>query len=103
MSGKILHKDQIFEQLRLHKEALQAFGVQEIGLFGSYVKNNANENSDIDLLIDLRKGQKSLFNVIRLGDYLETILEKKVDIVTPQGLSKHIGKHILAEVEKISL
>jgi predicted nucleotidyltransferase len=103
MTGKILHKDQIFEQLRLHKDVLQDFGVQEIGLFGSYVKNKATENSDIDLLIDLRKGQKSLFNVIRLGDYLESILEKKVDIVTPQGLSKHIGKHILAEVERIPL
>lgn len=102
MSDKVLHKDEIFKQLRLHKDALRAFGVQEIGLFGSYVKNKATENSDIDLLVDLRKGQKSLFNVIRLGDYLETILEKKVDIVTPQGLSKHIGKHILAEVERIT-
>lgn len=103
MSDKVLHKDQIFEQLRLHKDALRDFGVQEIGLFGSYVKNQATKDSDIDFLIDLRKGQKSLFNVIRLGDYLENLLQKKVDIVTPQGLSKHIGKHILAEVERIPL
>lgn len=103
MDSQILNKEQIFEQLRLHKKDLQEFGVQEIGLFGSYAKNTATPESDIDFLIEFKQGKKSLFNLVYLGDYLEKLFDKKVDIVTPQGLSKYIGKYILAETEYAAL
>lgn len=103
MSDKVLHKDEIFKQLRLHKDALRAFGVQEIGLFGSYSKNQATKESDIDFLVQFIKGKKNLHNLVYLADYLEKLFDKKVDLITPQGLSKHIGKYILEDTEYATL
>ncbi len=99
MSDKVLHKDQIFEQLKLHKDALRDFGVEEIGLFGSYSKNQATKESDIDFLVQFHKEKKSLHNLVYLADFLEKLFNKKVDLITPQGLSKHIGKYILEDTE----
>lgn len=53
-----LHKDAILQTLATHKLQLADFGVRQIGLFGSYVRNEATENSDIDLLVDIRKDKK---------------------------------------------
>ena len=76
---------------------LKEFGLQQIWLFGSYVSNEATQDSDIDFLVDFAKEKKSLHNLVYLGDFLERLFEKKADIITPQGLSKYIGKYILAE------
>lgn len=51
-------KKSIIQTLKAHREQLQAYGVEEIGLFGSYVRNEATINSDIDLLVNLRKEKK---------------------------------------------
>ncbi len=56
----LLTKDAILKKLVANKAQLTAFGVQEIGLFGSYVSNQATAKSDIDLLVDIRKDKKTL-------------------------------------------
>lgn len=48
-------KDAILQILVAHKQQLIAFGVNKIGLFGSYLRNEATEQSDIDLLVDIQK------------------------------------------------
>ena len=57
---EVLNKDKIIETLVSHKEQLAIYGVKKIGLFGSFVQNKANENSDIDLLVDIVKEKKPL-------------------------------------------
>ena len=71
-----------------------------IALFGSYVRNEQNENSDIDFLVDFDKGV-TLFDIVMLEDTLSGILKKKVTIVSKRGLSKYIGPYILQEAEII--
>jgi predicted nucleotidyltransferase len=51
----IMPKDAILQILVAHKQQLIAFGVNKIGLFGSYLRNEATEQSDIDLLVDIQK------------------------------------------------
>jgi predicted nucleotidyltransferase len=99
MNIPVIDKTYIFEQLQLHGQTLKQFGVHQIGLFGSYAKNSATKDSDIDFLVDFVKEEKNLHNLVYLGDFLEKLFSRKVDIITPQGLSKHIGKYILAETE----
>ena len=94
-----VNKTYIFTQLQLHSQTLKEFGVRQIGLFGSYARNEATQDSDIDFLVDFTKEKKSLHNLVYLGDFLEKLFKKKVDIITPQGLNKYIGKYILAETE----
>jgi len=80
---------------------LNRLGIKSIGLFGSFVKDKVKESSDIDLLVDFLPNQKSFDNFMELAFFLEELLGRKVEIVTPQSLSKHIGPHILKEVEVI--
>ena len=94
-------KQQVIEILISNKDFLINIGVKELFLFGSYAKNEATENSDVDLLIDFFSGKKTLKNIIEIGDFLENILGKKVDILTRNGLSKYIGPHILNSLEHV--
>ncbi len=89
--------------LTAHKAQLTAFGVQEIGLFGSYVRNQACIESDIDLLVDIRKDKKTLRNYLNIVYFLEELFNNKVELVTKQSLSKHIGPRILETVEYVSI
>lgn len=72
-------KESILEFLKTHKEELQHnFALTKIGLFGSYAKDLANENSDIDIVIQTEK--KDFFLREDLKEYLESNLNKNVDI-----------------------
>ncbi|WP_299586900.1 nucleotidyltransferase family protein [Mucilaginibacter sp.] len=91
-------KDIILQTLVAHKQQLASYGVNKIGLFGSHLRNEATENSDIDLLVDLTKEKKTLNNFLSLNYFLEDIFGCKVELVTTQSLSPHIGPHILKMV-----
>jgi hypothetical protein len=96
-----MHKSIIFDLLSGHKEQLLQFGVKEIGLFGSFVAGKEKEESDIDLLVEIDKKKKTLRNFLALNYYLEELMGRKVELVTKQSLSKHIGPHILKSVEYV--
>jgi uncharacterized protein len=92
-------KNIILNTLCDHQQQLRDFGVNQIGLFGSYVRNEATEKSDIDLLVDISKEKKTFRNFMNLNYYLEDLLKHKVELVTVQSLSPYIGPHILKSVE----
>ena len=99
---QVLNKGSIIQTLSSHRKELVEFGVERIGLFGSYYKNNMRAESDIDFLVEIRKDKKTFRNFMALAYFLEDLFEKKVDLVTPQSLSPHIGPHILKSVEYVS-
>ena len=66
---------------------------------GLFVKNEQTAESDLDLLIEFKPGRKSFDNFMDLSFLLEEMFGRKVDLVTPESLSPHIGPKILAEVE----
>lgn len=94
-------KDSILQTLEAHQKQLAAFGVQEIGLFGSYVRNEGTINSDIDLLVAIKKEKKTFRNFMSLAYYLEDLFNRKVELVTREALSPYIGPHILKTVEYV--
>jgi len=96
-------KESIIQMLAAHQKQLQAYGVEEIGLFGSYVRNEATVNSDIDLLVNIKKEKKTFRNFMSLVYYLEDLFNCKVELVTKQSLSPYIGPHILKTVEYVSI
>ena len=98
-----LHKDNILNALSANKQQLALYGVKRIGLFGSYVRNEATPNSDIDLLVDIQREKKTFNNFLSLNHFLEDLLGKKVELVTTQSLSPYIGPHILKTVEYVSI
>lgn len=92
--------EEIRKILEIHKEELrEKYRVLEIGIFGSYMRGEQVENSDIDILIEFNPDARiSLFDFIELEDYLSNLLGVKVDLVEKSALKPRIGKHILNEV-----
>jgi uncharacterized protein len=77
----------------------EKFKVRELGIFGSYLRQEQTEESDIDVLVEFEPGFRfGLITFCELEDYLSEMLGVKVDLVMKQGLKPRIGKRILSEV-----
>lgn len=72
------------------------YKVKNIGIFGSYARKEANENSDIDILVEF--SDDIGWEFIDLKDFLEEKLEKEVDLVTEEALKPELKKNILKDV-----
>ena len=94
----LLNNNTILHTLVAHRQQLVNFGVVEIGLFGSFVRNEQKKDSDIDLLVDMQPEKKTFRNFMALAYYLEEVFGRKVELVTKQSLSPYIGPHILKTV-----
>ncbi len=70
-------------------------------LFGSQVRDEAREDSDIDILVELDYSQKIGLLFVQMKIELEELLHKKVDLVTTEGISKYIAPIIEKEREII--
>jgi len=95
-------KSEIFAELAKHEDELRSFGVRRWGLFGSFVSGRQNNRSDVDILVEFETGKKSFDNFMRLAAFLEKQIGRRVEVVTPESLSLHIGPHILREAEYAS-
>jgi len=95
-------KDDILTKLKSAKQDLQRFGVSKMGLFGSYSRDEQTDASDIDLLVDFEPGRESYDNLMAVCDFFERLfINYKIDVVTKNGLSPHIGPRILKEVNYV--
>jgi predicted nucleotidyltransferase len=95
-------KEKIFELLKSHKRELSKFGIRNVGLFGSYIRNEQSSESDIDLLVDFDPDKENFDNLMAVYDLLEKLfLNEKVEVVTKNGLSPYIGPKILKEVKYV--
>ena len=92
-------KKEIKKIIREHREILKNYKVKSIFLFGSYVRNQQKEDSDIDLLVEFE--EDTYHNFINLIFALEELLKKEVTVVSKEDLSPYIRPYILREVEKI--
>ena len=89
--------------LRENQARIKALGVKRLGLFGSFVHSRQRGKSDVDLLVEFEPDQKSFDHFMELSFSLEDLLQRRVELVTPEALSPHIGPHILSEVEYAAL
>jgi uncharacterized protein len=95
-------KEYILSVLKSQREKLNSFGIKEVGLFGSYVRNEQTEKSDIDLLVDFDPDKETFDNYMAVYELLEQLFRNtKVEIVTKNGLSPYIGPKILNEVQYV--
>ncbi len=94
----MLSKKEILTILtNLKIELKKRFKVKRLGLFGSYVSDEYNEISDIDILVDF-DDEADLFNFVGLSLFLEDIFKCKVDIVSKNALKEELKDEILKTV-----
>ena len=89
--------EKLKEILAEHKEELQKkYKVNEIGIFGSYVRDEQTKKSDVDILVTFYE-TIDLFMFVELEDYLSDILGVKVDLVMKEGIKPRLKEKILSE------
>jgi len=75
------------------QELRERFGVKSLRLFGSVARDEASEQSDVDVLVDFDE-TPSLFGFLRLQGYLRDLLGTKVDLVTESGLKERARQYV---------
>jgi hypothetical protein len=87
--------------LKAHLSELRdQYGVRALWVFGSHVRGEQYETSDLDVLVEFERAP-SLFEFVRLERHLSDLLKKKVDLVMKSALKPTIGRYILEEAQPI--
>ena len=95
----MLTSNQIIKLINENQSIIQKFGVKRIGLFGSFLKNKQKSDSDIDILIEFKKGEKTFDNYIDLKFFLERLFKRDVDLVVKEAIKLHLKSNILKSVK----
>jgi predicted nucleotidyltransferase len=92
-------RDEVLSILKREAHDLKdRFGVTNVGLFGSVVRDEAKESSDLDLLIELDPESITYKKYLDLEVYLQSLFPRKIEIVTTDGVSPYILPYISREV-----
>ena len=95
MSAKIeIPKDKIAEFCRRHH-------IRRLALFGSVLRDDFREDSDVDVLVEFEPGHVPGFAFVALEDELSELLGRKVDLVTPCSISRYFRDEVLREAEVV--
>lgn len=95
-----LTKEDILKKLRENIITIKKFGVKKIGIFGSCVKDEIEKDSDIDIVVEFKKGKATFKNVGRLVDFLENLFGREIDLLTPDGIESIRIKHVRDEIKR---
>lgn len=91
-------KEEVLKRLRETKpEVKKKYRVKEIALFGSFVRSEQKETSDIDILVEFEENA-DLFDLVGLALFLEEKLKRKVDVVPKAALRDELRGYILRDV-----
>ena len=95
-----------FERLGVKPVELAAlcaeFGVAELAAFGSVLREDFDEESDVDLLVEFQTDQRvSLFDLVRLQHRLEDLIGRRVDLVPKEGLKPLIREEVLSTARTV--
>ncbi len=103
VKGTIMGFEEARRRILDNRQAIRQYGVSKIGFFGSVVRGQQQQDSDIDLLVFFDDGRLSFDNFMGLNFYLEDLLHTKVDLLTPEQISPHIMPYIQKEIRYESL
>lgn len=99
MITAVQNKQQAFERIQSHQSALKLFGAARLGLFGSFVRGEQTEKSDIDFVVEFQEGKKTFRNFINMVYYSEKVMCREVDLLSWDGVTYGLKRPIDGEVE----
>ncbi|PSR13132.1 nucleotidyltransferase [filamentous cyanobacterium CCP3] len=95
-----MSQDKVVRQIRAHRMTLEAMGVKSLGLFGSVARDEANPESDIDILVEFSK-PLGFFQVFDIQYFLEDLLQCSIDLGTINALKEHLRSSVLEDVVRV--
>lgn len=102
---KVSTKQDVIEVIRNNLDKFAEFGVTKVGLFGSFVRSEATQDSNVDLLVSLDCSNSDLYyeNYFKLLDFTDNLFENRtVDLVTADSITEINGIYICKEVEYVA-
>ena len=90
-----MSRDEVLTRVAAHRDELVALGVEELSLFGSFARGEEREHSDLDFIVQLR--QNSFDSYMGVKELLETIFDRKVDLVLRESIKPRLREAILRE------
>ena len=97
-----MNKNQIIQIIKNCRPAIQQLGAERLGLFGSYARGEQTDASDIDLVVEFKPGMKTYKNLLDLVDLLQANLQKKVDVLTWEGMASFVQREAKKDMEYVS-
>jgi len=96
-------RDEVLYTLRTHADQIrERFGVLSLSLFGSVVRDEGRRESDVDLLVEFVPGRpEGMFEFVSLKQWLEGLLSRPVDLVTPANIKPRIRPRIMKEAVRV--
>jgi len=94
----MMKKEDLLNKIIQEIKNLKEFHLKSIGVFGSYVRNEQQENSDIDILVEFEQGNLTFDNYMGLKLFLEDLFKIKIDLVIKNDLKEGFKSNILQEV-----
>jgi predicted nucleotidyltransferase len=91
-----MDKLQLYQNLRSY---LLQKNVTRAAVFGSFARNEENDQSDIDLLIDANG--LTMFDILRIEDELQAICQRKIDLVEFRAVKSSIQKHVFKNIVEL--
>ena len=96
-----MNRSDVLSLLRAHKTALaRRFGVAELSLFGSFARDQATVDSDIDLLVQF-DGPTTSKRFFGTQFYIEDLLGRRVDLVTEKALRAELRPYVQREIVNV--
>ena len=98
-----MQKEDILDYLKSHNDYYRnQFGVQFIGIFGSFARGEADRNSDIDILYKIEEEKKlSIFDYLKLNKHLEDYFHKKIDLVREEQIKPLLKSYIQKDISYV--
>lgn len=92
------NKKQIIRLIVENKHAFSRLGAKRVGLFGSFARGRQTAASDVDLMVNFLPERKTYRNLLGVADLAEKLLDRKVEVLTPESVSPYLAPYIEKDV-----
>jgi hypothetical protein len=96
-------RSDVMHRLANVRGEIRELGVQQLGLFGSFSQDTADESSDVDFVVVFEQGSKSFDALFELTTLLEQTLGRTVELITPESLDSEVWSALEQEVEYVEV
>lgn len=95
-----MRRDDIIELLKENMDEIRKFGVKKIGVFGSFARDESKKDSDVDVFVEFKEERGGFKDFGGLAEFLEKLLGREVDILTPVGIETIRIKSIKEKIKE---
>lgn len=92
-----MSKHDLIKAIQNNTDTIKAYGVKSVGIFGSFAASRQTAKSDVDVLVEFEKEDKTFDNYMELKLFLEQLFKRRVDLVIKDALKARIKDRVLSE------